>query len=168
MNRSKKMSPKSTTGEETNEESVEEPNDNSRLSEKRKKPSSPQKSRRKKKRKAISDRSFLIEENKEIDRALADYLFSANLPLSTVENPFFVQFCKKLKPTYDLPSRHRIVSQNFIQGAQPFQMNYFNPGLALNLPVQTTPNHQPSSSSTETPSGSSSFLATPPQFHGTI
>ncbi|XP_055358020.1 uncharacterized protein LOC129602872 isoform X1 [Paramacrobiotus metropolitanus] len=75
------------------------------------------KSPKRKKKRTISSRTALADEHREIDQALADYLFSTNLPLSTIENPFFIAFCKKMRPSYSLPNRSRVVSQSFVGGA---------------------------------------------------
>ncbi|CAH1768047.1 4366_t:CDS:2, partial [Entrophospora sp. SA101] len=45
-------------------------------------------------------------DEKEIDAILAHMIFGLGLPLSLVEAPAFVEFCKKLRPSYKLPSRN--------------------------------------------------------------
>ena len=136
------LSSQSASGEESEASASEEPTglDTSQISEKRRRKSSGagHKGQKKKRRRSGPDRSLVQEEHQEIDRALADYLFAANLPLATLENPYFVTFCKKLRPTYTLPTRHRVVSQNFLQAGNP--VTYYSPdssaATSSSLPVQ--------------------------------
>lgn len=48
------------------------------------------------------------EEQKEIDQYLARAIFGGGLPLSLVEDEYFIAFCKKLRPAYELPSRSKL------------------------------------------------------------
>ena len=52
-------------------------------------------------------------EKEEIDAILARMIFGLGLPLSLVEAPAFIEFCKKLRPSYELPSR-RIISERLL------------------------------------------------------
>ena len=49
----------------------------------------------------------------QINRALAKMFVCRNLPFALIEHPFFVEFIKNLRATYNLPSRW-ILSENLI------------------------------------------------------
>jgi BED zinc finger len=48
------------------------------------------------------------EEQKEINQYLARAIFGGGLPLSLVEDEYFIAFCKKLRPAYELPTRKKL------------------------------------------------------------
>jgi len=48
------------------------------------------------------------EEQKDIDQYLARAIFGSGLPLSLVEDEYFIAFCKKLRPAYELPTRKKL------------------------------------------------------------
>ena len=48
------------------------------------------------------------KEQKEIYQYLARVIFTGSLPLSLVEDEYFIAFCKKLRPAYELPSRGKL------------------------------------------------------------
>jgi hypothetical protein len=52
-------------------------------------------------------------EKEEIDAILSRMIFGLGLPLSLVEAPAFVEFCKKLRPSYELPSRN-VISERLL------------------------------------------------------
>lgn len=118
---------------------LDETLETSRGSEKHPRRTAGHKSPKRKKRKSVPLRSTVAEDSKEIDRALADFLFAANLPISIVESPFFVAFCKKMRPSYNLPSRHRVISQGFFNGATPvgsLPANFLQSPFAVNtIPI---------------------------------
>src|SRR6266536_4111678 len=51
------------------------------------------------------------EEQKEINQYLARAIFGGGLPLSLVEDEYFIAFCKKLRPAYELPSRSKLSNE---------------------------------------------------------
>ena len=48
------------------------------------------------------------EEQEEINQYLACAIFGSGLPLSLVEDKYFIAFCKKLRPAYELPSCRKL------------------------------------------------------------
>ncbi len=38
-------------------------------------------------------------------------IFSGNLPLSLVEDEYFIAFCKKLRPAYELPKHNKLSNE---------------------------------------------------------
>jgi len=48
------------------------------------------------------------KEQEEIDQYLARVIFGGGLPLSLVEDEYFIAFCKKLRPAYELPNRSKL------------------------------------------------------------
>ncbi|XP_055358021.1 uncharacterized protein LOC129602872 isoform X2 [Paramacrobiotus metropolitanus] len=81
------------------------------------------KSPKRKKKRTISSRTALADEHREIDQALADYLFSTNLPLSTIENPFFIAFCGATSAH----SQH-VMTAASTTASVPLQLATFHPG----------------------------------------
>lgn len=51
------------------------------------------------------------DEAKSIHAMLADFVFSAGLPFTTVEHPKFKLFVKRLRPTYEPPTRKTIANK---------------------------------------------------------
>ena len=55
------------------------------------------------------DNMKLSEQKKNlIDKSLAKFVSCCGIQFGVVENPFFVDFIKNLKPSYDLPSRTKL------------------------------------------------------------
>lgn len=55
------------------------------------------------------DNMELSEQKKKlIDKSLAKFVSCCGIQFGVVENPFFIDFVKNLKPSYDLPSRIRL------------------------------------------------------------
>ncbi|CAH1759948.1 11318_t:CDS:2 [Entrophospora sp. SA101] len=50
-----------------------------------------------------------IKEKEGLDN-LSLAIFGSGLPLSIVENQYFINFCKKLHPAYELPSRKTLTA----------------------------------------------------------
>lgn len=46
--------------------------------------------------------------NRAIDNALLKFLVVCGIPFSAIENPFFIEFVKKLRPAYNPPSRQTL------------------------------------------------------------
>jgi len=53
------------------------------------------------------------KEKAAIDKLLAKFIFSANIPCTVVENPYFKDLCKAMKPSYQLPSS-KIISTSLL------------------------------------------------------
>lgn len=51
------------------------------------------------------------EEQEEIDCYLARAIFGGGLPLFLVEDEYFIAFCKKLRPAYELPKRNKLSNE---------------------------------------------------------
>src|SRR6266540_3054969 len=51
------------------------------------------------------------EEQEEIDNYLARAIFGGGLPLSLVEDEYFIAFCKKLRLTYELPKCSKLSNE---------------------------------------------------------
>src|SRR3989337_1807409 len=51
------------------------------------------------------------EEQEEIDNYLVRAIFGGGLPLSLVEDEYFIAFCKKLRPAYELPKRNKLSNE---------------------------------------------------------
>src|SRR6266542_1009068 len=54
---------------------------------------------------------YSSEEQEEIDYYLACAIFGGGLPLSLVEDKYFIAFCKKLKPVYELLKRNKLLNE---------------------------------------------------------
>jgi len=48
------------------------------------------------------------QKKKLIDKSLAKFVSCCGIQFGVIENPFFIDFVKNLKPSYDLPSRIRL------------------------------------------------------------
>ena len=51
------------------------------------------------------------EKQEEIDNYLACAIFGGGLPLSLVEDEYFIAFCKKLRPAYELSKRNKLSNE---------------------------------------------------------
>ncbi len=51
------------------------------------------------------------EEQEEIDNYLARAIFGGGLPLSLVEDEYFIAFCKKLRPAYELSKCNKLSNE---------------------------------------------------------
>ncbi len=49
--------------------------------------------------------------SKKIDYYLARTIFGDGLPLSLVEDEYFIAFCKKLRPAYELLKRNKLSNE---------------------------------------------------------
>ncbi|CAH1765297.1 10903_t:CDS:2 [Entrophospora sp. SA101] len=56
-----------------------------------------------------------LNDNKRnsINQALGRFFITCSIPFAVVEHPFFVEFCKQLKPAYDPPS-HTSISNTIL------------------------------------------------------
>lgn len=44
----------------------------------------------------------------DINKALGKFIVTCSIPFSTVEHPFFIEFCKQLRPAYNPPTRNTL------------------------------------------------------------
>src|SRR6266498_5805499 len=54
-----------------------------------------------------------VSKKEELDILLARVVFAGGLSLSFIENPEFIIFCKKMRPSYDVPKRTIISNRLF-------------------------------------------------------